>query len=126
MTADPASVLARLDEHSRELDQLSRDLAQLERDLEPITKLYEDFVDDYETGLWDAHLNDEAKLPSEAMRLKLARRALNASAADVLGRYASLMASRKRIERRIASLKTSVSADQSILSALKVEMEASR
>ena len=115
--------MAKLDVLAAELDRRSKECADTERLLEPVEEAYERFVETYETGLWDAYEKDDAKLPPEAMRLKLARRAMPP---EMLGDYSSLMHKRKRLDKRMASLKTAVSAQQSILSALKVEAEAVR
>ena len=80
---------------------------------------YQAFVDNYEVGLY---LKSEAdggpKLPSEAMRLKLARREM---APDLLGARDGLARKRERIKQRIADLKSEIEAERSILSALKSE-----
>src|SRR5207245_9194628 len=113
--------MASLDAASRELDALSRKLADVERRLEPAENAYEAFLDEFSEGLWTAHRDDGAKMPGEDLRLRLARRAMPS---EVLGAYAALLHSRKRLERRIQALKASVSAQQSILSELKTELEA--
>lgn len=131
--SDAIQVMETLDAHSAELDKLSKELATTERLLGGYTDAdgvetkgveaeYEAFLDNYECGCWDRHEKDEAKLPSEAMRLRLARREMPA---ELLGIYSSLVAKKKRIEKRIGSLKTQVSAQQSILAALRLEAEAS-
>lgn len=119
----PAEARARLDEIALELDQRSKELADVERQLEPVAISYQTFVDDYEIGLWTRHEDEGAKLPSADLRLKLAHRAMNQS---VYGRYVGLTNSRKRLMARIGVLKAEVEAQRSILSALKVELEASR
>ena len=48
----------------------------------------EDFIDNFELGLYDKVLAEGGKLPSEAMRLKLARREMPA---ELLGRREGLM-----------------------------------
>lgn len=111
-----------LDEHARELDMRSKELARVERDLEPVEEEYRRFVDDFEIGLWQRSQDEEGfKLPSEALRLKLAHKAIDPA---LYGRYVGLVKSRKRLEQRIRDLKTAVDAQRSILSALKLEMEA--
>lgn len=115
--------IARLRECADELDHLSRSLHQTERDLEPVEREYRAFVDDFEVGLWKQHQDSGAKLPSEALRVKLAERAMDPV---LLGRYAGLVMARKRAEKRIQALKSTVDAQRSILSALKLEVEAAR
>jgi hypothetical protein len=105
-----------------ELDDLSKALADVERRLAPVETDYQQFVDDFEIGLWTKHQDEDAKLPSAAMRLKLARQAMDP---ELLGRYIGLVKSRERMRERISVLKATVDAQRSILSALKLEMEAS-
>jgi hypothetical protein len=131
--SDANQVMETLDAHSAELNKLSNELATTERllggytdsdgvETKGVEAAYEAFLDVYECGCWDRHDKDGDKLPSEAMRLRLARREMPT---EMLGTYSSLVAKRKRIEKRIGSLKTQVSAQQSILSALKLEAESS-
>lgn len=120
--SDAVEVMTRLGDLAAELNDLSNDLAKVERSLEPVEAEYEAFMDGYEVQLWEAHIQEDAKLPSEAMRARLGRRAMDPA---LLGRHTQLVSSRKRMEKRIAAIKTSVSAQQSILSALKLEAEAS-
>lgn len=121
----PTEAMDRLEQLAEELDQRSLELADVERRLEPTELAYQAFVDEFEVGLWTKHEDSEGKtkLPSEAMRLKLAHKEMDPS---LLGRYAGLLHSRKRLEKRIAALKVQVDAQRSILSALKTEMQASR
>lgn len=120
---DALAIMDRLDKLADELDRRSRELADCERELEPVKERYESFIDGYEVGLWEAHVKDDAKLPSESMRLKLARRDMDPM---LLGRYGTLSHRSKRLEKRLSSLKAAVSAQQSLLSAAKSEMEATR
>lgn len=115
--------IGKLREAAEELDGLSRSLHRTERDLEPTEREYRQFVDDYEVGLWKQHQDEGRKLPSEALRVKLAEQAMDPA---LLGRYVGLVMARKRAEKRIKDLRSSVDAQRSILSALKVEMEATR
>ena len=131
--SDATTVMDRLDKLSEELDELSKGLAYTERllggyvdengeEIKGVEREYDDWLDVFEVGLWTAHTDEEAKLPSEAMRLRLARRQMPT---DLLGRYSSLIAKRKRMEKRIGSVKVEIDAQRSILSALKMEAEAS-
>lgn len=117
----PAEVMERLAQLAEELDQRSLELGDVERRLEPAEMAVQAFVDDFEVGLWTKHENEGTKLPSEALRLKLANKAMDPA---LLGRHQGLLHSRKRLEKRIAALKSQVDAQRSILSALKLEMEA--
>ena len=120
---DPGSVMNKLDALAGELDDCSKALSRVEDALGPIAEEYDAFVEAYEVGLWTAHEEDDAKLPPEAMRLKLARHDMNP---ELRGRYSRGMRQRKKLEREIQTLKAAVSAQQSLLSALKVEAEAVR
>ena len=120
---DPGEVMAKLDTLATELDQRSKELADTERKLEPIEKKYEEEMGDWEANLWDEHTASEQKWPPEKLRLRLAHRAMDER---LLGAYGAGQARRKRLEKRIASVKVQVDAQRSILSALKAEMEASR
>jgi hypothetical protein len=116
----PHEAMDVLDKRARELDEMSRALAQVERDLEPVGESYHDFIADFEIGLWKAH-EEGAKLPSEALRKQMA---LKAMPPELRGQYIRLFGSRKRLEQRIRDIKAEVDAQRSILSALKLEMEA--
>lgn len=114
--------MGRLNELAQELDDLSRALLKVEQDLEPIDDQYQAFVDAFEVGLWQkSQDNDSFRLPSEAMRSKLAHRDMPA---ELLGRHRGLMMARARGRERIRTVKAQVDAQRSILSALKSEMEA--
>jgi hypothetical protein len=119
----PAEAMAQLEKYASELHGLSRKLAEVEQEFAPVEKEYTDFVDEFETGLWFKHVSEDAKLPSEAMRTRLAHRAMKP---ELLGRYVGLTNQRGRLRKRISDVKVSVEAQRSILSALKVEMEATR
>jgi hypothetical protein len=121
--SEVAVCIAKLRECADELDGLSRRLHTTERDLEPVEREYRKFVDDFEVGLWKQHQDEGKKLPSEALRVKLAEREMEPA---LLGRYVGLVMARKRAEKRIQALRATVDAQRSILSALKVEEEALR
>lgn len=118
----PGEAIATLDGIARELDAISAALAKLEREYEPVERAYEDFLSDFETGLWAKHVDDGDKLPSEKLRIQLAHRAMPT---ELYGKYFAFTKSRKRMEKRIGALKSACDAQRSILSALKMEMEAS-
>lgn len=120
----PSEAIERLQELSSEMDSHAGMLARVERDLEPVARDYEDFVAAHEIGLYEKSTNEaEFRLPSEALRVKLAHRDMPA---ELYGRFRALTASRRRLEKRIGTLKVSVDAQRSILSALKAELEATR
>lgn len=101
---------------AQEMEALSLALSDVERKLEPVEDEYDAFIRDFETGLWERHVNDDAKFPSARMRLQLAHREMSP---ELYGRYFALVKSRKRIEKRIAALKAAADAQRSILSAEK-------
>lgn len=114
-------VTGRLDSMATELDELSKALAATERKLEPLQTFYEEALDDFEVGCWDAHVKDEAKLPSAEMRERLARRTMPER---ILSERAAAVAKRNRLQQRIKHLGAEIDAQRSILSALKMELEA--
>ena len=120
---DPGSVMVKLDTLADELDKRSKEMAETEREMETSERLYEGWLGEWEANLWEESLTSETKFPPEKLRLRLAHRAMPA---ELLGTYQILTARRKRLERRISSIKTLVDAQRSILSALKEEMAASR
>lgn len=116
--------MRKLDELAQELDGLSRGLLKVEQELEPVDDLYQAFIEDFEVGLYQRSVDEDGyKLPSEAMRLKLAHRAM---APDLYGRHRALVLQRERGRERIRNVKAQVDAQRSILSALKIELEATR
>lgn len=115
------SSMLRLNSIARELDKLSKDLADVERRIEPVDRDYEEHISDFETAMFDRYESGDGKWPGEDTRERLARRTMDQ---DVKREHDRLHASRKRLEKRIASLKSSADAQRSVLSALKVEMEA--
>ena len=121
--SDVIECIAKLRDSADELDQLSRDLHAIEKDREPVELAYQKFVDDFQVGLWMQHQDLGKKLPSEALRVKLAEREMDPA---LLGRYVGLVMARKRAEKRIRDLRSTVDAQRSILSALKTELEATR
>lgn len=123
MMAEAAVVMDRLDELARELDARSKELAETERDLEVIEARYEETMGDWEAALWEESQMSDTKWPPEKLRVRMAHRAMDP---QLLGAYNSGVAKRKRLEKRVAALKVQTDAQRSILSALKVELEATR
>jgi hypothetical protein len=117
----PAEARDVLTKYAGELHGLSRKLAEVEQEFAPVQQEYENFLDEFETALWFRHETEGAKLPSEAMRVRLAHRAMKP---ELLGRYVGLTNQRQRLRKRISDVKVSVEAQRSILSALKAELEA--
>lgn len=121
---DPLTVLSDLDDHAKELDHLSKRLATVERELEPVEREHEAFRTAYEAGLWERHVAHGDKFPTgEGFRLRMAQQEMRV---ELLGRYVELHGERRRLTQRIGTLKAVVDAKRSVLSALKVELEATR
>lgn len=112
----PQEVMRHLDRIAGELSLRSDQLNDVCKALEPIEQKYDAFVDDYELGLLLKSETTDYKLPSEKLRLKKARAAMDA---DLLGRYEALLRKRKRLQDRISNLKAEADARRSILSAQK-------
>ncbi len=114
-------VTGKLDTMAHELDELSKGLAMTERKLEPMQTFYEEALDDFVCGCWDEHVKNETKLPPAEMRERLARRTMPER---ILSERAALLAKRDRLMKRIKALGQQIDAQRSILSALKLEIEA--
>ena len=112
----PGRVMGELDRMSRELNTLAEGLASVERQLEPVQEEYEQFVADFEINLWEKHTEQDAKLPAAALRLRMAHRAM---APELYGRWVALTHSRERMIKRISTIKASIEAQRSLLSAMK-------
>lgn len=112
----PGAVMATLDAMSQELNTLADGLAHVARQLEPVQQEYDDWVADFEIGLWEKHTEQGVKLPAAALRLQMAHRKMPP---ELYGRYVALVHSRDRMMKRISTLKTSVDAQRSLLSAMK-------
>lgn len=113
-------VTSRLDNIAAELDDLSKKLTLVERKLEPVETLVSEYEDDYEAGWWERQKEGE-KLPPERIREALCRQSMPEK---LRAEHAALIASRKRLEKRIKHLGSAVDAQRSILSALKAELQA--
>lgn len=113
----------KLKEIARELDQLSRDLADLERSREPIDREVKDFIRDFELGLYHRSINEGSKMPAERIRDALA---LQAISPPLYGKWMAMNSSRDRMRQRISDLKSESDSWRSVVSALKVELEATR
>lgn len=119
--ADPVGVMNELDRLAREIDQRSTDLANCERQLVPVEDAYEQFMENFIAGMFEDQ--DGGRLPGEDVRRALAHKQLRKIDAGLLGSHRELTRRRKRLEKRLGSLKTAVDAQRSILSALKTELE---
>lgn len=119
--ADPLEALNRLDALARELDAVSRSLAEVEKKLEPAEALHDDFAEEFLVHLHEEALANNQRLPRQEVCDALARRQMPT---EIRKEYDHLLALRRRGERRLSALKSSVDAQRSILSALKTELEA--
>jgi hypothetical protein len=123
LVSTPLEAREKLEDYGRQLDTLSRSQQDVADAFEIVDTEYQRFVDDFEIGLYlKSEEKDGPKLPSEAMRLKLARHNMPA---EILGRRDALLRQQAKAEKRIGHLKALVDAQRSILSALKSELEAS-
>lgn len=120
--SDAATCMARLDGFAEELDTLSKGLAETERKLEPLEGAYAEFVDDYELHLVEEANEKGERPPPEKLRETMARRACPS---EIAAPYLALSAKRRRLEKRISAIKTGIEAQRSLLSAYKLEVEAS-
>lgn len=112
----PGRVMATLDAMSQELNTLADGLASVARQLEPVQEEYDQWVADFEIGLWEKHTEQGAKLPAASLRLQMAHRKMPP---ELYGRFVALTHSRDRMVKRISTLKVSVEAQRSLLSAMK-------
>lgn len=112
----PQAVMYKLDRLAAEVDQKSQWLHEADTLLELAERDYTEFVDNFELGLLRKSETSEYKLPSEALRLKLAHSEMSA---NVLGRYLGLRKKRDRLERRLRDLKVEIDCQRSLLSYLK-------
>jgi hypothetical protein len=120
----PVEARERLQQLSTELGNLSATLAGVCRRLEPVDHEYDQFITDFEVALWKRFEDGDIKrLPSESMRMRLAHKEIDQA---LLGRREGLHMSRERLRKRISDLRLEVEAQRSILSALKMEMEATQ
>lgn len=106
---------------ARELDELSKDLLRVEKELAALEVGLTQWEEDTHASMWEKHMEDGEKLPSESIRLALAHRSYDAVGYQ---RYLTLKAARNRAEHRIRDLREIVAAHRSIVSAAKTELEA--
>jgi predicted nucleic acid-binding Zn-ribbon protein len=132
MNAEPAQVMARLDDLACELDTRSKRLAEVERGLSGyrandgshvtgVEESYEDWADTWMIGKHEQYEADGKRLPTKEMLERMMRKEMPA---QLLGTYRELRGERERLKRRIGDIKAQVEAQRSILSAAKQEMEA--
>ncbi len=119
--SDPVEAKGKLRELADDLDACSKMMSRVNRELRPLQAQYDDFVCDFKAGLWAAHVNEDARLPSADMQLVLALREMPA---EFRGKHYDLVGKRDNLRKRISDLKSEVDAWRSVLSADKTEMEA--
>ena len=106
-----------------ELNDRSLKLERVEIELEPVEDDYNDFIEGFEADLWErAATEEDVKFPPERVRLALAHRAIDD---NLYARYRALKRVRGRHKQRISDLKEIVASQRSIVSAAKLEQEAS-
>jgi hypothetical protein len=116
---DAAAILIK---SATELDELSKALMNAELELAPIERDLEVWVADFQVGMFEDYREKDERLPASEIRVAMAHRAFDR---DRYNRYLALKAARSRARQRISDLKGIVDAQRSILSALKLELEAS-
>lgn len=111
-----------LEGYAKRLDELSKAQTDLLSQLEPIEARYEQGLASHERETWLSHVQNGKQFPSERVRLAFYQVELDR---DFLDTYVTLKAQSRRIEKQISHLKALIDARRSILSALKLESEAS-
>lgn len=119
--SDPVECKDKLRKLADRLDVLSRTLGAINNELRPIEEQYDDFIRDYELGLYDRCEEEGKKLPAADMRLQLALREMPVS---FRGKYRELVSKRESLKQQIGNLKVEVDSWRSLLSAEKAELEA--
>ena len=118
---DVASAMATLEDLAHRLDLASRELYKVTEELEPIERKYREWIDDYEVGMYREAVESESRLPSEKLRERLALSAMDHELREM---FLTFTARRERMLRRIKDLGILIDAQRSLLSAYKVEVEA--
>lgn len=119
----PQDVMDRLDKLARELDKHSTELAEVERKLEPLEAFWQELMDDKAVGYQERYEKDGVRVPSKDMQERLARRS---APPEVIGKRRTLLGSRERLKQRLQALRTDVSAQQTLMRALRDELSATR
>lgn len=122
------SALRNLDRISRDIGAKASELHEVNMEIEPLEAWWEEYLGDFEAAL----LASDRRMPSEKTRDRQCRRQLlrdetplgQGTYADHARYYFQLQAKRARLKERIANLKAEADAQRSVLSALKVELEA--
>jgi hypothetical protein len=118
---DRATVTAELATFTAGLDSTSRELARLARELEPLEATYASELETFVADLWTKYGTGEIRTwPGEETRVALFHAHLRESAGglELLAKLTPLRARRKRLDDRLADVRSGVSARQSILKGL--------
>jgi hypothetical protein len=121
--SDVAAASRTLMVKAEELDNLSKVLTKTEHELGPLEAELTLHEEAFEATCWDDHVQNDVKLPPQKTREALARRSFDEAK---YSRILALRAARTLTKRRIGDLKEIVDAQRSIVSALKLELEASQ
>jgi predicted nucleic acid-binding Zn-ribbon protein len=114
---------AELERIARELDERSKSLWNTEIELSKIREVYDDEFAEYETEWYGRYKAGEDKWPGEETRHRVFRQE-KLKGSEWVRRMLFLERKRDRLEDRIRTLGKEADAQRSVLSALKVEMEA--
>jgi hypothetical protein len=106
-----------------ELDELSKSMGNAELELAPLEIELIEWVEDYHVTCWTEHIEKDAKLPAESVRIALAHRSFDR---EKYQKILLLRTRRDRYKKRLTNLREVVDAQRSIVSALKTELEASQ
>jgi hypothetical protein len=118
---DVAGQINRLRVAAEQLDTLSKEQDHVLARLEPLERRYELGLAEFEREQWRAHIFDGKKFPSERVRDAIYKGQVPEG---FLTEIAALHSQRQRKDRQISNLRVQVDAHRSILSALKLELEA--
>lgn len=120
--------MAELDAFAARLDKGSKTLYELARQLEPVENAYTAGYETFIVKLWATYTaGDIRQWPGEDTRLALYHEQVrgNEAGAKFLTELGALRAQRDRARRVLDDIRAGVSARQSLLSALRAEMEIS-
>lgn len=114
--SDPIELIQKLEGLIEQRRDLSERLQKVQDDLEETQASYKRSVDDFEVDLYLESERTGKRLPSQALREKLARRNMTP---ELLGRYDGLIFMRDRLMRNLQDLKVDIDGLRSVLSAEK-------
>lgn len=120
-----AGAMRELNRIARELDQRSRSLWNTELELAQLHEAYDEEFAEYEAEWYRLYEAGEKKWPADATRHRIFREE-RMKDSEAVRRMLFLERKSKRLKDRIHHLATEADGQRSVLSALKVEMEATR